>query len=271
MIDDGTGVYYAGVPFGSNPLEIDFTLLTADTYRLAIKSAAGVTLTNFDNLPLAGSGTVDSVSMFALQTDGDQVFNSMTIESASLTPPDILNLQPANNSIYVATPSQLSFDVSSAFSTVSSNGISLVLNGVSQNSFTFTGSGTTNLHVVLNPALQNNVLYTGTIVATDAFGNHATNSFSFDTWSSLDPFIESEDYNATGGHWIDNFQFLQPNQAYQGLLGSNGVDYLEYDLSGTNPISAYGQATCRKLKCPPTLITTASRSTVTRTTIWVTT
>ena len=239
VIDDGSGVVYAGIPFASNPLELDFTLLTANTYRLVVKSASGVTLTNFDNMTLAGSGTIDSVSLFALQTAGDQVFNSMAIESASLTPPDIANLQPANNSIYVSSPSQFSFDVTSTFSTVSSNGISLVLNGVSQNSLTMTGSGTANVHVVLNPALQNNTLYTGTIVATDANGNHSTNSFSFDTWSSLNQFIEAEDYNFSSGAWINNFLAPQPNQAYFGLIGSNGIDYLEYDLSGTNPVNAY--------------------------------
>ena len=120
IISDGTGNYPVGLSFGSNPFELEFTLLTADTYRLAIKNASGVTLTNLDNVALAGSGTIDSVALFDLQTDGDQIFNSMTIESASLTPPDILNLQPANNSIYVSTPGQLSFDVDSVFSTVSS-------------------------------------------------------------------------------------------------------------------------------------------------------
>ena len=239
LIWDGAGITAAGLPFSSNPFQIEFTLLTADTYRLVIKNAAGVTLTNFDNGTLAGSGTIDSVSLFALQTDGDQVFNSMQISSTSLIPPEIANLQPANGTAYASAATAFSFDVNSFYSTIPTSGISLVLNGASQTNLTFTGGGTTNVHVVLNTSLQNDVLYTGTITVTDANGNHATNNFSFNTWTSNNPFIEAEDYNFSAGIWIDNFLVPQPNQAYAGLFGSSGIDYLEYDLSGTNPVSAY--------------------------------
>jgi len=239
LIWDGAGITVAGLPFSSNPFQIEFTLLTADTYRLVIKNAAGVILTNFDNMTLAASGTIDSVSLFALQTDGDQVFNSMQISSTSLIPPDIANLQPADGTTYASPATPFSFDVSSFYTAIPANGIRLVLNGANQTNLTFTGGGTTNVHVVLNTSLQNNVLYAGTITATDANGNHATNNFSFNTWSSYNPFIEAEDYNFSAGAWIDNFLAPQPNQSYAGLFGTNGIDYLEYDLTGTNPPNPY--------------------------------
>jgi len=242
LIADGNGTNATGLPFGSNPFQVEFTLLTADTYRLVIKGATnGTILAEFDNMPLGGSSgtTIDSVALYALDTDGDQVFNDMAILSTSLIPPNIVSLQPANGSVYVSTNTLLSFDVTSAASTVASNGISLILNGVNQTNLGFTGSGSDLVGVVLNTPLQDNVAYTGTITVVDANGNRATINFSFNTWDSNDPFIEAEDYNFGGGGWLDNFTTPQPNQSYAGLFGSNFIDYLEYDLSGTNPPNPY--------------------------------
>lgn len=235
LIWDGSGVTATGIGFGSNPLQIEVTLLTADTYRLVIKDATGVnTLGIFDNMTLNGSGTIDSASLFAINTGGDQKFNDLSIQSTSLVPPEIVNLSPSNGTVFASSASPFSFDAVSSFSTISSNGIQLTLNGIVTSNLTVTGSGTWSNHVELNTALQDNQTYTGTIVATDANGNHATNQFSFNTWRSDNPYFEAEDYNFSGGVWVDNFLAPQPNQAYQGLIGSNGIDYLEYDLTGTN-------------------------------------
>jgi hypothetical protein len=237
LIYDGSGVTATGIGFGSNPFQIEVTLLTIDTYRLVIKDATGgTTLAVFDNMTLAGSGTIDSVSLFEFDTGGDQIFNNLSISSTSLVPPDSNLVAPTNGTIYWPSASGLSFNVVSAFSTVSSNNIKLYLNGASRTNLSFAGSGTTNVQVTLNSALQDNIVYTGVITASDANGNSTTNNFSFNTWltSPYNLYIEAEDYNYSSGGWIDNFLAPQPNQAYAGLLGSNGVDYLEYDLSGTN-------------------------------------
>ncbi len=230
---DGNGVNLANLGYSPPiPFKLDSFLLTADTYRLVIKDAAGVnTLAEFDNNPLNGSGTIDSVALFDINASGNQVWNNMKIFSASLTPPTIENLQPTNGTVFADTSVPFSFDVFSQFSTLASSGIQLTLNGVPQNSLSFGGSGTTNLFVTNNTPLQGNTVYNGTIVATDANGNHATNNFSFNTFLSTDFFVEAEDYNFSSGNWL---QGAQPNQLYQGLIGSNGIDYLETDLSGTN-------------------------------------
>ena len=171
LIYDGSGVTATGIGFGSNPLQIEVTLLTADTYRLVIKDATGgTTLAVFDNMTLAGSGTIDSVSLFDFDTGGDQIFNNLSISSTSLVPPDINLVAPTNGTIYWPAASGLSFDVVSAFSTVSSNNIKLYLNGASRTNLSFAGSGTTNVQVTLNSALQNNIVYTGVITASDANG-----------------------------------------------------------------------------------------------------
>src|SRR4051812_33604608 len=235
---DGSGggldptVTQTGLGFGTAPLDIEFTLLTANRYRLVVKDGTGAnTLFTIDNQPLFGSGTIDSAALFAVQTDGDQLFNSMEISSTSLVPPDIQNVTPANGSIYVDTSSaQVNFDVLSSFSTVATNQIKLTLNGVNQTNLTFSGFPT-NRHVVLTSALLGNVTYNGVITAQDANGNRATNTFTFNTWRPDCPFIEAEDYNFTGGHFIRD-SFPDSFNGYAGLLGSNGVDYLEYDTFG---------------------------------------
>jgi hypothetical protein len=234
LLADSSGETQTGLGFGTNPFQIEFTLLTPNTYRLVIKDSTGAnTLATFDNRTLAGSGTIDSLALYALQTDGDQLFNNLEISSTSLVPPDIQNITPANGSVYVDPTNQVSFDVVSVFSTVATNAISLTLNGGNQTNLTFSGTGT-NRHVMLNPALAGNLVYAGAIIAQDANGNRATNKFTFNTWLPSNPFIEAEDYNYSAGSFIDNFANPSPNQIYFGLLGSNGIDYLEYDLSGTN-------------------------------------
>ena len=234
-IYDGNSANSIPLNFASSPFQVEFTLLPGDLYNLAIKNASGtVLLYSAAAQPLAGSGTINSAALYAFQTSGDQIFNNMAI---FYTPPQIVNLQPTNGSIY-STASQLSFDVTSLASTVFSNKIQLIVNGVVQTGANWTvfGSGTSSNHVVLNTALQNNLVYTGTITATDVNGNATTNNFTFNTWLTgpYNLYIEAEDYNYSSGGWINNFLPPWPNQGYQGLFGSNGVDYLEYDLSGTN-------------------------------------
>jgi hypothetical protein len=246
LIVDGSGANYTGLSFGSNPFQIEFTLLTANTYRLEVKDAAGVNvLATYDNMILAGSNSINSVALYAFQTDGDQVFNNLEIASTSLIPPEILNVQPLNGAIYVPFTDTISFDVISAFSTVPTNGLTVLLNGATQSNLTVTGPAT-NRHVVVNSPLPDNLVNSVTITAMDANGNLATNTFSFNTWNSNDPFIEAEDYNFGSGQWInsqqgfDGYLGFDTNGYPSGLFGTNGIDYLEFDPSGaTNYANNY--------------------------------
>ena len=151
----------------------------------------------------------------------------------------IQNLSPTNGSAYVLSSSQFSFDVSAPYAAVTSNGVTLAINGANQTNLSFTGSGTADLHAVLNTPLLDNLLYNGTIVATDTNGNRATNTFTFNTWRSLDnPFIEAADYNYYSG----NFPQAAFPDVYDSLFndpGSNGVDYLEYDTTGSDHPNVY--------------------------------
>ncbi len=240
-VSDGNGVNYIGLPFTSSGLSCEFTLEPNDTYRFVVKNVTNnAILVLLDGQPLAGSGTIDSVAIFAQQTSANQEFDRMQIVSTSLIPPNIVNIQPTNGSIYVDPgSSNLTFEVDSAASTVGTNGIVLTLNGVTQSNLLFnTTTPTSQLMVTNTKALTPNTLYTATIIATDANGNRATNTTSFNTFITNLLFIEAEDYNYSAGGFINNQVNTGVNQ-YQGLFGTNGIDYLETDLSGTNPAAYY--------------------------------
>jgi hypothetical protein len=244
-IFDGNGGNTLPLNFasGESGLTLEVTLLPNSMYNLVIENGAGTSvLWSTNDQPLAASGTIDSVGMFAFDTDGDQNFNDTEI---FLLAPQVQNLTPANNSTYVPAGSQLSFAVTSSASTISSNNIQLFLNGVVQTgaNWTVTGSGTSSNQVVLNTPLQGNVLYNGIVIATDASGNTSTNNFSFNTWLT-EPnniYIEAGDYNYGAGQWINNFTAPEPNQNYGqfDLLGTNGIDYFIYDFAYTNNTAPY--------------------------------
>ncbi|MDB6122276.1 MAG: hypothetical protein JWQ71_1269 [Pedosphaera sp.] len=246
---DGNGVQYIGIPFASNPLSCEFTLKAGDTYRFVVKSlASGAILSILDGLPLANSGTIDSVALIANQTDANQNFNRMQIVSTSLTPPTILNVSPTNGSIFVDPLSKVTFEVDSVASTIRGSSVTFKLNGVTQTGLTFNTTGSTNqLFATNNTALLANVLYNASIIVADANGNTATNNFTFNTFSPTNLAIDAEDYNYNGGAFFPN---PVPN-AYFGLLGSNGVDYSESDLTGVNNVSGY-----RAGDLPQTLLVT---------------
>ncbi len=253
---DGNNSTDTGIGWTSAGLSLEFYPMAGDTYLLIVKSADGSsTIASFSNQPLAGGGGTPIITFAGFNSESgayqDAYFNSFQVSSVTLIPPGIIGLSPVNGTVYWPPASGLSVSVTSLFSTVSSNNIQLTLNGVVQtgSSWTVLGSGTASNHVVLNSALQGNTVYTGTITATDANGNHTTNNFTFNTWltSPYNLYIESGDYNFESGLWIDNFVAQSPNQAYQdtvpadggGLFGSNNIDYLEDDLTGTNHPNYY--------------------------------
>ncbi|HEY3762887.1 MAG TPA: hypothetical protein VGN23_14170 [Verrucomicrobiae bacterium] len=235
---DGNGISTIPLGFSKNPFQVEFTLLPGGTYNLTVLNAAGTqVLWSSDSQPLAGGAgsTIDSAALYAFQTAGDQVFNNMQIFDL---PPQIEDLTPTNNSVFVPNDVPFSFAAVSQASIISSNNIQMTLNGmpITGPNWTVIGSGTASNEVVVNVPLQLNQVYTGTIIAADANGNTATNNFTFNTWvtSPNNIYIESSDYNFGGGYWINNFTFGQPNQDYAGLFGTNDVDYLIFNPAGTN-------------------------------------
>jgi hypothetical protein len=251
-IVDGRGTNDSGIPFTTTGFVVEFYQLSGGQYELTILSAnGGATLTNYPVATLANSSPILTFVGFNMLSGPNQnaYFNSLEQASVSIVPPVISNLSPTNTEAYAGAGTQFSFEANSLFSTVSSNGIVLFLNGVNEtNEMSFAGSGTTNLQVTLNPPLQPNVLYNGTIYAADANGNVSSNNFSFNTWSAetTNIYIEASDYNYNGGGWINNFTTQEPNQDY-GLLwlddpplfGITNIDYYVYNFQATNLSNPY--------------------------------
>lgn len=230
---DSNGGNATGLGFGAGPFELSFILLTADTYRLLVKNAAGTTvITNYEGT-LAGSGTIDSVALFAFNTDGNQLFNALEISTTSLIPPVIQNVSPANGSVYVSASAPVTFEVASPFTGVPTGNITLSLNGVNITGLGFVGSNGF-WSVTKSAALAPNVTYNATIIATDLNGNKATNNFTFNTWTADNFFIEAEAYNFSSGGFIPS-PFPGQYDTLGGFVGAtNGVDFLEVTDAGTN-------------------------------------
>jgi len=82
---------------------------------------------------------------------------------------------------------------------------------------------------VTYPHLQPNTSYTIVIHVTDANGNAASTTLTFDTFSAANYAWEAEDFDHDGGLFIDNPQ----TNAYAGLGAIVGVDALQVNFAGT--------------------------------------
>ncbi len=211
----------------TNAIEAEVTVGTdGNSYHLVVKDCVvNRTIYTLDSI-LQGSGTIDSVALFCHETTGDQVYNRMQITASTNIPPTVVNVQPANGSIYLdPNATSLAFEVDSFNSRVTSSSVSVYLNGVLQSGSTFnTAAPTSQLLATNNPTLSPNTFYTYTVVAQDANGNVVSNNYTFNTFSSTNnPFIDAMDYNYGAGQFMPG-----PGPAqYGGLLGTNGIDYLD--------------------------------------------
>ena len=236
LIWDGNGVTDTGIPYSSSGRTLEFYLLGADTCRLVVKSADGLTtLGNFDGLPLAGSGGITNFAGYDFDTGGggDVHFNNFQLSSVSLIPPVIQNSSPSNGSVYVSSSAPVSFEVASPFSGVPSGNVTLSLNGTNITGLGFSGSNGF-WSVTKSGALAGNVNYTATVIATDVNGNKATNNFTFNTWRDDNFFIEAEAYNYSAGGYIPGPFPGQYDTLGGFVAGTNGIDFLEFTDAGTN-------------------------------------
>lgn len=221
----------------TNAIEAEITP-SADgiSYHLVLKdTVVGRTIYTLDSVFIS-SGTVDSVALFNKETTGDQIYNRMQITSPTNVAPTIVNVQPANGSIFLdANSTTVSFEVDSFNSTLASNLTTVTLNGASPALTYNIATATNKLVGTVSTTLAPNTFYTLKIVAQDANGNITTNTSTFNTFLATDLYIDCGDYNYTSGGVSGQFvNSSTPANSYSAFFGSNGVDYLESDLTGTN-------------------------------------
>ncbi|HXR48581.1 MAG TPA: hypothetical protein VN784_14185 [Candidatus Limnocylindrales bacterium] len=148
--------------------------------------------------------------------------NFFMLAPGTNTPPAIANIYP-DGSLPFQNTNLLTFTVSSAVSTVSTNNIQVTLNGTSVSSqLSFTGSST-NWQVSLPLSQQGSCAIT--ITATDAAGHSHSYSETFDTFKQSNFMIEAEDFDFNSGQFIDNPVPTSGNGTTTGNLAANSYFY----------------------------------------------
>jgi hypothetical protein len=180
FIGANTGAGYAWTPL-TDPFGNDVIVnLPAGTNTLQLLSGPGGGIANFVDFIFVPAGT--SFAPFI----------------KNLSP---VAVNPPNFNVFVNT-SNITFSVGSIFSTVASNNIQTLVNGLDVTSgATITGNNT-NWSVSL-PCPQNQIV-TLLINVRDANGLSNSVSESFDTFSQNNFMIEAVDFDFNGGQFIDN-------------------------------------------------------------------
>ena len=137
------------------------------------------------------------------------------------------NITPSGSTLFNIANTNFTFNVtSSAGTTVATNAIQVVENGVNvSGSLGFSGTGTNWL--VTLPGLSSNTIYTMSISVNNSAGLQSTASTIFDTFDPNDFVVPAEDYNFGGGQFIQNPIPTNNTAAnsYWGLPGISGTDY----------------------------------------------
>ena len=156
-------------------------------------------------------------------------------------PPVINNLSPNNvnppiNANIFLNVTDITYSVSSAFSTVATNNIHTVINGTDASAMATYSGNNTNWNVSV-PCPQNQFI-TLTISAKDASGTSNSISESFDTFSQNNLMIEAVDWDFNGGQFIDNPAptapiFTATNSYYAGGIEGTNASVFDVDYDGT--------------------------------------
>ncbi len=150
------------------------------------------------------------------------------------TPPQIVNVSPANNTFFVSPASPVTFEaLAGESSTIAPADVHLSLNGTDVSGSLVIG-GTSSDRTASYTGLQPNTPYRAVISVTDSAARTSTRTINFDTFdSSQTVILEAEDYNfgdtacpttvTVGGAFFDPV----PTDSYFGYVGIKGIDYAD--------------------------------------------
>ncbi len=189
---------------------------------------------NLARVTLNGSTNTLKISV----AGGNYNVNFYALVPADTSAPVISGISPDGTSLFQSS-NALNFVVSSSAG-ISTNSVTVTLNGITVSNLVFTGSSTS-WHVSY-PSLPANGLYTAVISATTLNGQSISATTSFDTYSANNYQLEAEDYdytsNGISGLFFDNPQV----NAYTNLPGLTTVDLFESDVNGPGRGNSYRPA-----------------------------
>jgi hypothetical protein len=201
------------------------------------------------NLP-AGTNTLQLLSGNGAGAGGIANFVDFIFVPAGNSFPPIINnlspnnLHPPNNAnIFLTNIPSITYSVSSTFSTVATNNIHTLINGVDVSSSVSYSGNNTNWNASL-PCPQN-LLITLTINATDANGLSNSLTETFDTFTQNNLMIEAVDWDFNGGQFIDDPAptaplFAATNSYYNGGINGTNAAVYKIDYTGTYDGEALG-------------------------------
>ena len=196
-----------------------------------------------------GRNTLQLLSGNGTETGGIVNFvDFILVPAGTGFPPVINNLNPNNvsppvNANIFLSVTNITYSVSSAFSTVATSNIHTLINGVDVSSSATYSGNNTNWNVSL-PCPQNQLI-TLVVNATDAKGLSNSVSETFDTFSQNNLMIEGVDWDFNGGQFIDNPVPTAPvapaaNSYFEGGIDMTNASVFGVDYDGTYDGEALG-------------------------------
>ena len=149
--------------------------------------------------------------------------NFFMLVAADTEQPTITGLYPDGGTLLQGT-NKMVFTVSSASHSIAQSNVIVTLNGATNNDLTFSGNSSS-WNVSL-PLALNVTNYTAVISVTDDAGNSRSLTRYFDTFDSSDYAFEAEDFDFSGGQYIDNpvITSVTAANSYFDQASSSGVD-----------------------------------------------
>ncbi|MHC1768320.1 MAG: hypothetical protein AB9869_29275 [Verrucomicrobiia bacterium] len=202
-----------------------FIFLDGNVRPSVFKMTAG-TGADMENsfLAMGGSATPQN---WALDVDWFGYKDAAVFPAGAELPPSLFDLVPANQALFHPAAQGIRFAASSQMpaNRLPSAGFKMTLNGQDVSSqLALTGSDTSASRTATFSGLQPNSIYAATYVVTDSGGLSSTNEITFDTFiESQTTIIEAEDYNHSGGQFIDG----GAPGAYASLEGAATIDFVD--------------------------------------------
>ena len=191
---------------------------------------------NYANVTLGGTNTFRATFGRSLGVDyptdaanGAVNINFYMLLAARTDLARLDNIYPDGSAHFQAT-NRLSFTTSSSYG-INTNNIVVTLNGVPiSTNLVFTGSSTS--WNVSYTGLAPNSTYTAVLTVTDNNGSVATTTVTFDTFSAANFTWQAEDYDFSGGQYIDN-PTPTSAAAANSYFGQVGASYIDQDYVQT--------------------------------------